>query len=81
MAIGPQIKDKETTLKQVEVIIDKHIKASCGASALNISTSLLPDRFSACDWHILEKRYKAAGWKRAEYVSDQRDGDFISLES
>lgn len=80
MAIGPQKENKEALLKQTEAIIDKHIKGSDGDEVL-IATSLLPDRFSASDWHILKKRYKAAGWKRAEYVSDQRDGDYIHLES
>ena len=80
MALGPQKQNKEALLKQVEAIIDKHVKSSDGDRVI-IATSLLPDRFSAADWPTLKKRYKEAGWKRAEYVSDQRDGDFIDLES
>lgn len=80
MALGPQKQNKEVLLNQVEAIIDKHVKSSDG-NRVTIATSLLPDRFSASDWPALKRRYESAGWKRAKYVCDQRDGDYIDLES
>lgn len=79
MAIGPQHQNMDALLAQAEVIIDKHLSGHCG-DRVTIATSLLPNRFSSSYWPSLRRRYISAGWKSAEWVSDQRDGDYLDFE-
>lgn len=78
MAIGPQQQNKVAILEQAERIIDKHLAGSVDGAT--ISTTLLPDGFSCSYWPALESKYLKAGWKRAEWVTDQRDGDYLCFE-
>lgn len=82
MALGPQNAKRrhKQLLAAVEATIDDAIRRSSGG-VVSIAVEILGSQFSASDWPELEKRYKAAGWRRAKYVSDQRDGDYIELEA
>jgi len=79
MAVSPQTKKRATILKRVEAKIDSYLKRGDGGRE-TIAVSLMPDGFCMELWEELEPKYKAAGWRKAEYVSDQRDGDFLDFE-
>lgn len=78
MALGPQIKTKEYLLKKVEAAIDSYIQGS--PDRVTIDVSLLPYGFSSKIWNELRHKYLKAGRKRAEYVFDQRDGDYLDFD-
>lgn len=80
MARGPERESKEQLLRQTEAIIDRHLAGNNGEYA-SISTDLLPDRFSITDWPALKRRYKQSGWKHAEWISDQREGDYLEFKA
>jgi hypothetical protein len=78
MALGPQKQKGEALRKQAEVIIDELIRGSDGGR-VTIDTSLLPT-LSAENWAILFDGYIKAGWKSIDYVTDQRDGNYLDLQ-
>jgi hypothetical protein len=78
MALGPKT-NKADRLKKLEQVIDAAIKRS-DENSITFNVENLPC-FSSEIWSTLRKRYKSAGWKKVEFVSDQRDGDYISLEA
>lgn len=82
MALGPaSLKERSITLSvQAEAVIDQIIKKSTKPD-ITIDVSLLPREFSVQDWPALKSKYLNAGWKKATWESDQRDGDYIRLQA
>lgn len=81
MATGPQTQNTNARLRQAEAIIDKHIKSSERSEQITIDVGLLPVSFNHRDWETLKPKYLSAGWKTAEWVSDQRDGDYLDFQT
>lgn len=83
MATGPSIvrKTRQQIVSKAEKFIDRCIRDDVSGE-VTISTKLLPERFDIKDWEdCLRPKYIKAGWKKAAWVSDQRDGDYIHLIS
>ena len=84
MVMGPEealqkIIEKETPkIQRLEQAIDDAIQSKFeGRGQVTVSVDRIGIRRYAID--ELLKKYQQAGWQRAEYVSDQRDGCYISL--
>lgn len=81
MALGPQAQRKghASVVKQAEKKVDECIKNDT-TGEVTIDVKLLPSRFTSRDWETeLAPKYRQAGWKRADWVSDMREGDYIHL--
>ncbi len=81
MALGPkEISDRRSTLiASAEQTIDSAIRGASGPR-VTVDTRLL--RITRAEWdQSLRPKYLSAGWKKADWTGDQRDGDFIDLEA
>jgi hypothetical protein len=78
MARGPNRDKRKSLAEYAEGEIDRRIAESAddrmviNAANLGINKSIWDE--------FLESKYLSAGWKHAEWVFDQRDGDFIYLD-
>lgn len=80
MALGPK-QISASDVKAAEAVIDAAITKSIpGRPRVTVATSLLGSSAREL-WDALRQKYIDAGWKKAEWVSDQRDGDYIDLSA
>ena len=83
MALGPQAqrKTRESILKKAEKIIDSFILHDT-TGEITINVDLLPARLDSRHWATeLRPKYIAAGWKRADWITDSREGDYLRFVS
>lgn len=80
MPLGPQTQKEDEVIRQAEGIIDKAIINSRSSERVTVAATLLPP-LSIKTLAILGTAYRSAGWKKAEMVCDQRDGDFFDLQA
>lgn len=80
MALGPGTNTAKRAEKAsaAEKRIDEAIRNTT-RERVTVATSLLGIDRSIWD-EFLRPKYKRAGWRTAEWVADQREGDFIDLQ-
>lgn len=81
MALGPNKINIDAAIKRIEAAIDSILSNYPNSGRVVIDVSALPSEFSTSYFPEIAKLYKKAGWQRVEFVSDQREGDFITFEA
>jgi len=79
MALPPQTASVESIVNAAEAVIDNHIINS-RQREVYVSIASLPASLGMRERQILTARYLGAGWGKVEFVSDQRNGDYVVLK-
>ena len=81
MALGPDSirRNLDESAKLVEVRIDQLIRNS-SSRRITIEARSLPQMSMDVWENVIRPKYLKAGWSVVEWVSDQREGDYIKLE-
>jgi sugar-specific transcriptional regulator TrmB len=82
MAIRPEKlleklgKDAESQVNRLEREIDDYLKANFEGEAVFVPITEYPNAYTA---KKIKEKYRAAGWTKTQFHSDQRDGDYFEL--
>ena len=81
MAISPDVfkQDAVKLLDEAEKCIDKMLTHYSNVGRTTISTSVPPGFPHGLMEQLLD-RYRAVGWRKVHFHSDQLDGDYIIFE-
>jgi len=82
MAVSPKILEEEyqLRLKAFEANIDSSLLKRKNESINEIFIDP-QSQMNSKDWEYLRPRYIEAGWKEAEYHSEQREGGWLTLKA
>jgi len=82
MVLGPHsmLQSRKSVILEVEKVLDAKLRESKATSTyLTFDVKLFPHVLSVGEWSTLLKRYVQSGWVDAQYIHDQRDGNYIQL--
>lgn len=80
MALGPKAirENRQPVIDAAERLIDAAI-SKASETRVTIDASLL--KITPAEWRdVLVPKYRAAGWLKADWTFEERDGDFIDLD-
>ena len=82
MAIKPEklletlSRDAQSQMNRLEREIDNYLKANFADETIFVPIEEYPNANVA---KRIKEKYRAAGWTKAQFHSDQRDGDYFEL--